>query len=249
MQQAIEIHQQLQAELTNINAKPEPYLLHILSSSYQLLADLLSYQGKIAEAQAVSSVGEQALSQAIEQDPKNSRWQRNKHFLNYQQFRINAVSSAELIERNLTLLTDALNAQKTLLSHADHEDLMAKFWLTAAEQLQAISQFTLSKKYADLAYASFTELAAQYAQNPMYSAALSDSQLLQAKALMAEDNANEAINLCRQAQDRLTVITEKNKEPRYLITYAKALDCQGELKMHSDLIAMLKQNGIVNYHF
>ena len=136
-----------------------------------------------------------------------------------------------------------------MLSHADYEDLMAKFWLTAAEQLQAISQFTLSKKYADLAYISFAELTEQHTQNPIYSAALSDSQLLQAKALMAADKFDEAINLCSQTQDRLAAITEKNKEPRYLITYAKALDCQGELKMHSDLIAMLKQNGIVNYHF
>ena len=63
------------------------------------------------------------------------------------------------------------------------------------------------------------------------------------------DKFDEAINLCSQTQDRLAVITEKNKEPRYLFAYAKALDCQGELKMHSDLIAMLKQNGIVNYHF
>jgi DNA-binding winged helix-turn-helix (wHTH) protein/energy-coupling factor transporter ATP-binding protein EcfA2 len=246
---AIEIHQQLQAELTNMNAKPEPYLLHILSSSYQLLADLLSYQGKIAEAQTASSVGELALSQAIEQDPKNSRWQRNKHFLNYQQFRINAVSSAELIEHNLTLLTDALNAQKMLLSNADREDLMARLWLTAAEQLQAISQFAPSKKYADLAYASFTELAEQYVQNPMYSAALSDSQLLQAKVLMAVEKFDEATNFCRQAQDRLAVITKKNKEPRYLVTYAKALDCQGKLKSHVDLIALLQQNSLVNYYF
>ena len=66
---------------------------------------------------------------------------------------------------------------------------------------------------------------------------------------MAEDKAGAAINLCRQTQDRLAVITEKNKEPRYLFAYAKALDCQGKLKKHSDLIAMLKQNGIVNYHF
>ncbi|SEH58763.1 DNA-binding winged helix-turn-helix (wHTH) domain-containing protein [Rheinheimera pacifica] len=249
MHLAIEIHQQLQAELANTKAKPEPYLLHILSSSYQILADLLSYQGKIAEAQIASSLGGQALSQAIEQDPENSIWQRNKHFLNYQQFRINAISNAEQVVQKLTLLTDRLNAQKMLLSSTNHKDIMARLWLTAAEQLQAISQFMPSKNYADLAYISFSELTEQYTQNPIYSAALSDSQLLQAKVLMAEDKFNEAINLCRQTQDRLAVITEKNKEPRYLITYAKALDCQGELKKHSDLIAMLKQNGIVNYYF
>ncbi|MDR6983118.1 DNA-binding winged helix-turn-helix (wHTH) protein/energy-coupling factor transporter ATP-binding protein EcfA2 [Rheinheimera pacifica] len=246
---AIEIHQQLQAELVNTKTKPEPYLLDILSSSYQILADLLSYQGKIAEAQTASTLGHRALSQAIEQDPQNSRWQRNKHFLDYQQFRINAISSVEQIEQNLTLLTDQLNAQKMLLSSTNHKDIMARLWLTAAEQLQAISQFAPSKKYADLAYISFDELAKQYAQNPIYSAALSDSQLLQAKALKATGKLDMAIVLCQQTQDRLAVITEKNKEPRYLITYAKALNCQGELKKHSDLIAMLKQNGIVNYHF
>ncbi len=249
MHLAIEIHQQLQAELTNTKTKPEPYLLDILSSSYQILADLLSYQGKIAEAQAASTLGHRALSQTIEQDPQNSRWQRNKHFVDYQQFRINAVSDVEQIEQNLILLTDRLNAQKMLLSATNHKDIMARLWLTAAEQLQAISQFAPSKKYADLAYVSFAELAEQYKQNPIYSAALSDSQLLQAKVLIAADKFDVAINFCKQTQDRLAVITGKNKEPRYLITYAKALDCQGELKKHSDLIAMLKQNGIVNYHF
>ncbi|NRQ43264.1 winged helix-turn-helix domain-containing protein [Rheinheimera sp. YQF-2] len=246
---AIKIHQELLAELVNIKTKPEPYLLDILSNSYQKLAELLIHQGKTVKAQTVFAQADRALSQAIEQDPENSRWLRNKHFLDYQKFNINPGSSAAQIEHNLTLLTETLNAQKKVLSNTNIKDIKARLWLSTAKQLQDIGQFGLSKKYVDLASAAFTGLTEQYTQNHNYSAALADSQLLQAKALTAATKLDAAIIVCNKVKDRLSVITRKDKDPRYSITYAKALDCLGELESYPELMTMLQQNGIVNIRF
>ncbi|MDP2714651.1 winged helix-turn-helix domain-containing protein [Rheinheimera sp.] len=246
---AIEIHQRLQADLVDTTIKPEPYLLDILSSSYQKLADLLIYQGKINEAQTVSNLGEQALSQAIEQDPENSRWLRNKSFIDYQKFNINPGSTAEQIEHDLSLLTEALNKQKNVLSNTNIKDMQARLWLSTAIQLQEIDHLALSKKYADLAYASLKALTERHRQNYNYSLALADTQLLQAKVLLATDKRGMAVNLCNQVKDNLSVITEKNKEPRFIITFAKALNCLGELQNYPDILAMLQQNNIANFKF
>lgn len=249
VQLAIQIHQELQAELNNSTSKPEPYLLDILSSSYQKLAELLIYQGKIEQAQLVSDLSEQALSQAIRQDPENSRWLRNKHFLDYLKFQVNPSSSAEQIKQNLTLLTEKLSAQKNVLSDVTLKDIQARLWLTTARQLQQISHTSQSKKYADLAFASFSELAAQYRQSYSFSVGHADSLLLQAKVLRATGNEKAAVTLCNQVKTNLVDITNKNKEPRYMIAYAKALDCLGELKVYPHILAELHKNNIVNYNF
>jgi tetratricopeptide (TPR) repeat protein len=246
---AIEIHRKLQAELISSRTKHEPYLLDILSSSYQKLADLLIYQGKITEAQITSLQGEQALSQAIEQDPENSRWQRNRYFLYFQKFNVNPSSSAAEIERELSLLTDALEAQKNVLSNTNRKDILARLWLSTAAQLQDIDQFSLSAKYADLAYVSFAELAEDFKLNRNFIGALSDSQILKARAAKAADRPEVATDLCRQVKDRLATIVTQNKEPRYVIAYAKSLDCLGELNNSPEIITTLQQNGLVNYHF
>lgn len=246
---AIEIHQQLQAELIKKATNPEPYLLDILSSSYQILADLLSYQGKTVEAQIMSKQGYRALSQAIEQDPQNSIWQRRKYFHYFHALNMPSSLNVTQVEHNLKLLTETLDAEKTLLSDTNHRDLQGRLFLTTANQFQAIAEFSLSKKYAELAYTVFTELTSQSPQNQTYIVNLSDSQLLQAKALIIANQPDSAMPLCSQAKRRLSVITASNRDPRYTITYAKALDCLGELENHPKLITMLLQNDIVNYNF
>ncbi|WP_333607764.1 nSTAND1 domain-containing NTPase, partial [Arsukibacterium sp.] len=241
---AIEIHQELQADLINATSTPEPYLLDILSSSYTKLVDLLIYQGKTNEAQTVSSLGEQALSQAIEQDPENSRWLRNKHFIDYQKFNINPGSSAKQIEYKLGLLTETLNGQSKVLSNTNTKDIQARLWLSTAIKLHEINHFALSKKYADLAYATFSELIEQHRENHSYGLGLADTQLLQAKFLLATDKRDMALDLCHQVKGHLSVITAKNKEPRFIITFAKALNCLGELQDNPDILAILQQNDL-----
>jgi len=249
MHLAIDMHQKLQTELTNQNAKAEPYLLDILSSSYQKLAELLIYQGKIKQAQMASAVGELALNQAIAQDPENSRWLRNKHFLDHQKFNLYPGASPQDIEHNFTVISEALEAQRRVLSSAHFKDIQARQWLSAAQQLQVLEQFQLSERYADLAISGFSELSALHEKNYGYSVALADSQLVKARGLIASGKTDFALDLCQQVSVRLTLITEKNKEPRYLTTYAKALDCLGKLSEQSELVMLLQQNEIVSYHF
>lgn len=246
---AIDIHKQLQSELEQSEIVQEPYALHRLTASYQILADLLGYQGKNAEALGVSERSFNAISKAIEQDPKNASWQRRKYYYYFQSFKfISDLLEAE-VERKLKALIDTMEAEQSLLSDVNQQEFSARYWLIAAEQLQTIKMFTVSQEYADQAYDSFNKLTEQYPQNISYIALLSDSQLLQAKALMAAGQHDTAISLCQQVQERMVVITTNNKDPRYSIGYAKALDCQGKLGTQPTLITTLRQNGVAGFAF
>jgi DNA-binding winged helix-turn-helix (wHTH) protein/energy-coupling factor transporter ATP-binding protein EcfA2 len=246
---AISIHKQLQGDLEKTEIIQELYLLHRLTASYQILADLLSYQGRIAEALSYTELGYAALAKAIEQDPKNTNLQKRKYYYYFQSFKFSTSLNVDQVERNLALLTEIMHAEQSVLSDANRKENIARHWLTAAEHLQNIKQFVQSKKYADLAQAAYDELVEQYSQNISYTAFLADSQLLQAKALVAANQRDAAKSLCLQVQGRLSIIAIINKDPRYSIAYAKALDCLGELHTHPELIAMLQRNGIENIEF
>jgi len=246
---ATSLHQQLQQKIENMNVALEPYLFDILASSYQMLADLLDYQGEVAEASAKAKLGYDAISKALKQDPENSIWQRRKHYYHFQSFKFQTDINEEQIERNLAAREEALRIDEAALSEINRKEIMFRLWRAAAQQFQKISNFGLSKKYADLAYAASSKLVEQYSENISYIAFLSDSQLLQARALIEASQRETAIALCLQVRHRLAAIAESNKEPAYSIAYAKALDCLGELESHPELMTMLQQNGIVNIRF
>jgi tetratricopeptide (TPR) repeat protein len=246
---AIDIHKQLQSELEQSEIVKEPYALHRLTASYQILADLLGYQSKNAEALGVSERSFNAISKAIEQDPKNASWQRRKYYYYFQSFKFLSDLLEAEVERKLKALIDTMETEQSLLSDVNQQEFSARYRLIAAEQLQTIKMFTASQEYADQAYDSFNQLTEQYPQNISYIALLSDSQLLQAKALMAAGQHDTAISLCQQVQERMVVITTNNKDPRYSIGYAKALDCQGKLGTQPTLITTLRQNGVAGFAF
>ncbi|HEX5793684.1 MAG TPA: transcriptional regulator, partial [Rheinheimera sp.] len=246
---AVAIHQQLQAELEHSDIVQEAYTLHRLTASYQILADLLGYQSKNAEALAIAERGYKAISKAIEQDPKNANWQRRKYYYYFQSFKFsNGLVSAD-VERNLAALNKVMQTEQEPLSEVNQQEFTARHWLTAAEKLQMAEMFAQSQKYADLAHKAFKELLEQYPQNTSYLALLSDSQLLQAKALVSAKQHNTAITLCQQVQERLAEVTVKNKDPRYSISYAKALDCLGRLDSQPALTTLLRQNGVAGFTF
>lgn len=246
---AIDLHRQLQAGLESSELMQEAYLLHRLAASYQILADLLSYQGNIAGALAIAEQANAVLSKAIAQDPENSNWQRRKYYYYFQSFKFSADLTIAEIERHITRLAESMQADQALLSETRQREHKARHWLVAAEKLQTIEQFTQSQRYADLAYTAYRELTVQSPNNLSYMAFLSSTQLLQAKALVATAQKDAAILLCQQIKERIAGITASNQDPHYMLTYAKALDCLGELKNHPNLIAILQQNGIVNFHF
>ena len=245
---AIQTHRQLQADLTTNNVlEQEPYLLHRLTSSYQILADLLGYQGRYEEAVAVSELGFAAISDAIGQDPKNANWQKRKYYYYFQMLSFSVSQSAQDIERHLSRLNSALLQDKELLSDNNNNEYLARHWLVAAEKLQSLSDGINNKnEYAEKAFTAFQQMVEKHPQNTSYVAMLSDSQLIRAKAAKRTD---VRLALCEQAAQRLQSIVETNKDPRFSISYARALDCQGKLDSQPELVALLRQNDIANINF
>lgn len=242
-------YQQLQTELLAAEHTPEPYLLDILSSSYQKLADILLYQGQATAAKAASTQGLTTLYQALSQDPENSIWQRNKYFFYYQQFQLQDNLSLNEISLQLNQVLEELNTTNSKITARHRQDISARLRLTAANHFYSKAEYNLAKLNADLAAEAFSELTKQQPQNSVYQGLLADSQLAQAKVLRAMQNPVVATELCQQAIDRLTPITVHNKDPRYLISYSQALDCLGKLQQQSELLNLLQRNAITNIYF
>ena len=246
---AIEAHRQLQADLENKDTTQEAYALRRLASSYQILADLLGYQGKSEEALVIAERGNTAIAKVIQQDPGNASWLIRKYYYYFQSFKFKTGLTLTEIERQLAALTNSMLTEKELLPDLNKKEFEARHWLTAAEQLQGDKMFQNSRKYADRASHSFMKLSEQYPQNLSYSALLSDSQLLQAKALITANQQDEAMLLCQSVRERLAGVVTNNKDPRYSVSYAKALDCVGALDSESTILEKLQQHSIVNYRF
>ncbi|MBU1311077.1 MAG: winged helix-turn-helix domain-containing protein [Gammaproteobacteria bacterium] len=247
---AIQTHQQLQTELTGMNiVSQEPYLLFRLAGSYQILADLMGYQGRISEAKVVAEAGFSALSRALEQDPDNKSWQKRKHYYYFQSFKFSLHLTVEEIEYNRKNLVQTVNDESVFLTDVDKKEFIARHWLTSALHYTAMEMFIEAKQYADLASTSLNELTQEYPQNHSYLALLSDIQLLKAKTLMALGQSSDALALCGRVEQKIGDITADNKDPKYLISYTKSLDCQGKLESRPELITLLRQNGVVDFNF
>lgn len=245
---AISIHKALQHDLVLAEVK-EPYLLDVLSSSYQILADFLSYQGNVENAHTFYLEGYKALAKAIEQDPENSRWQRRKLHLDINALAFLVSNDFNAIQQHIEQIKDSLTSTQFVLSDSQRQELFAKLWLTGGMKLQQVKQWTLSQNYIDLAVSGYTGLNEKSPQNQSYYVALVESQLLKAKALSMLDEHEQAITICKSIKDRLIDGIKNNKEPRHLISYTKALDCLNELNEHPTLTTLLQQNGITNFNF
>ena len=246
---AIAVHLELQQDLASSGTTLEPYLLDVLASSYQILADLFFYQGKLSVAQEHAGLGYKSISKALEQDSDNSIWQKAKYYYYYQSFRFSVVSSLEQVQQRVVMLDDMLKTEKAVLSDDNMKDIKARQLLTAALRLQSLGQFRLSKEYSDEASRTYRELASKQQQNIRYLASLSASQLVQAKALIADNKEKDALVLCREVDERLADIVKNNKDPQYTLPYLQASDCLGQLENHQELLTMLDQHSIVDVHF
>lgn len=246
---AISIHKQLQHELENKSVIQEPYLLRRLAASYQILADLLSYQGRKIEALVATESGYTALSKALAQDPQNSTWQRRKYYYLFQKFKFSTDLTVNEIASSITELSNTMHKDQQILSAGNQKENLARHWLVAAEHLQRLSLFSQSQELVDQAYHAYQELVAEYPQDTSYVAGLSDSQLKQAKVYFEAKQFDSAVALCKQVNKRLANTTTNNRDPKYSILLAKALDCLGQLDEQSTLVASLTQNEIVDFHF
>jgi DNA-binding winged helix-turn-helix (wHTH) protein len=245
---ALTVHHDIQRTLSKVGASAELYLLETLASSYQMSADLFGFQGKQTEALANAQAARELILKALEQDPKNSRWQILKYHYIFQSFKYIAKPSLAQIEQHIAELSESLQQDSPFIA-AGKQQILARHWLTAAELLQVQGEFIRSKSHAMRALSTYQELIAQNATNVRYQVAHSNSQLALARALLSSGDRDSALMLCLQVQTTLAAIVAKNKEPEFTIPYAKALDCQSKLDAEPTLNTLLKHHHIVNYHF
>ncbi|WP_445765995.1 nSTAND1 domain-containing NTPase [Rheinheimera sp.] len=246
---AISTHKDIQNELVSIGADPELYVLQNLVDSYQTLADLLGYQGKTAEALISAEFANSLISRALVQDPDSSVWHRKKYYYFFHALSFTGGLSASDITQHIVRLERSLNDSSVQQTAANHKDILARQHLAAAKRLLALGQNYQSKLYAGSAKSVYAELLTQYADNMRYSALLAESKITLAKTFLEENQPDKAQELCQQVFGSLTDIVKHNKDPQYSVPYVKTLDCLGQLKTQPELIAMLQQNGIVDFKF
>lgn len=246
---AISIHQELQSNLLKADTKSEAYLLEILASSYQILADLLDYQGNYTEAQSNARLGFNSISQALTQDPENSFWQAQASYYDFQMFRsINNVSPEQIVktlEKNQALLSSRKelqteNTQKEM--NARYHHLAAQHWLNLGMAEQAIT-------HAEYALNIHAELVATNQNSARHIGFLAENEITLAKALLNTGRNEQALLHCQLAHERLATTIKHSKHPRYTIPFVKALDCLGGLTPDSDILVTLEENSILDVKF
>lgn len=244
---AIEIHEQIQKDLESKDFEKQPYLLDRLTGSYQNIATLLSYQGRLTEALDKASLGLSTIDKAFKQDPENERWKRLKYYSYSQTLEFTISESNYLALKQSTDIN--LDYNSTLMNSAVYKDISAKFFLSKSKFMLNIGKLNESLYYAKLATNSYKELSKQFSQEIIYSANFALSELLQASIYKALGELSSSVGLCQKVKNILTPFAEKNKDPIFTTSYARALDCLGELDTHKDLINFFEKTGITNIRF
>ncbi|CAM5184648.1 hypothetical protein ALON55S_06720 [Alishewanella longhuensis] len=92
-----------------------------------------------------STQGQNAILQAIEQDPENSRWQRNKYFFTHQQFQLATDLTIDNVMQQLNELLEQLNAPDAKLAASHRKDISARLWLVAASHFYTLGAVDLTQ--------------------------------------------------------------------------------------------------------
>ena len=246
---AIKIHQQIQQQLANNTSVNQPYLLDRLSSSYQILANLLNYQGKHQQAFEKAKLSLVTITNALKQDPKNDIWKIQQYYYYLDILAFNPDLIENSMQQSIESLGSMLTENVIFATSNKKNDLQAKYQLAAAKYLALQNVRSKSIIFARKAIVSFSQLAAEFNQNTAYSAGLAQSKMLTASLLASLGQADEIGSLCEQSKILLAAIVEKNNDPQFTIPYAQALDCLGELEQHNDLVKQLQQSAIADYKF
>ncbi|MFB2732452.1 nSTAND1 domain-containing NTPase [Shewanella mangrovisoli] len=241
---AISIHVQLQSELqkTSLN----PYSLDRLASSYFLLADLLKYQNNESQALVKAQQGLIAIKRALEQDPQNDTWKKLQHNL--------AIKIIEL-NRDISIdSTDSTAIKKQIESDffsspRQKNELLSKYYLALAHNLQSKKLFSESEVYVDKSINNYKELSSENLSNTPYLALLSESYLMKASVLKNKNDEENSSKYCKKALENIDKIFKENKTPQHAETYIKSLDCLGKLEGNDEILNFIKKSGIKNYKF
>ncbi|MCL1088563.1 winged helix-turn-helix domain-containing protein [Shewanella profunda] len=240
---AIRIHIQLQQELEKGSYIREPYILDRLAGSYQILAELYSYQNLKEDALNQARLGLSAISNALEQDPKNDIWKTQKYYF---YFIILSLSKNNLNDNNIHTLNKVMSSDTELMSSSKIDEINAAYQLTSAQNLQLQGKFKESITYAKLATSAYEKLSNKFKKNLHYISNLSKSQLIEARALRFTEDKNAAIILCKKSKSLLHPIIKKNKSPKYIVPYAQSLDCLGELSKNDEIKKLLEKSNFTD---
>jgi tetratricopeptide (TPR) repeat protein len=246
---AIKIHQQIQQQLSNKALQNQPYLLYRLSSSYQLLANLLSYQGQRQPAFEKTKLSLVAMTDALKQDPENDIWKVQQYYTYLDLLVFSSEPIEHTMKHSIESLATMLTENAILATSSKNNHLRAKYQLAAASYLASQGQLAESLIYTQQAIASFNQLITEFNQSSLYVASLAQSKMLAALLLTSLGQAKEVDILCEQAKTQLASIVEKNNDPQFNIPYAKALDCLKELKQHPDIVQLLQHSAITDFRF
>ncbi|MEH6733849.1 MAG: winged helix-turn-helix domain-containing protein [Shewanella sp.] len=246
---AIKIHQQIQQQFNNNSLEKQPYLLERLSSSYALLARLLSYQNHQQQAFEKAQLSLVTITNALKQDPENDVWKIQQYYAYLKMLAYSTEPIEQTMGQSLDSLATMLEKDITLNKSAQKIEVWATYQLAAANYLTSQSRLSESLVYARKAITSFNQLTIEFNQSSLYVASLAQSNMLTASLLTSLGQPKQVNSLCQQTKNQLADIIDKNKEPRFTMPYAKALDCLGELDQHDDLVQQLQQSAITDYKF
>ena len=241
---AISIHEQLQSELqkTSLN----PYSLDRLASSYFLLADLLKYQNNESQALVKAQQGLIAIKRALEQDPQNDTWKKLQHDLAIKIIELNRDISIDSTDS--TAIKNQIESD-SFSSPRQKKELLSKYYLALAHNLQSKNLFSESEVYVDKSINNYKELSSESLSNTPYLALLSESYLMKASVLKNKSDEENTSKYCKKALENIDKIFKSNKTPQHAETYIKSLDCLGELEGNVEIINFIKKSGIKNYRF
>ncbi|MBO1896082.1 winged helix-turn-helix domain-containing protein [Shewanella sp. BF02_Schw] len=246
---AIKIHQQIQQQFNNNSLEKQPYLLERLSSSYALLARLLSYQNHQQQAFEKAQLSLVTITNALKQDPENDVWKIQQYYAYLKMLAYSTEPIEQTMGQSLDSLATMLEKDITLNKSAQKIEVWATYQLAAANYLASKGLLSESLVYAQRAITSFKQLITEFNQSSLYVASLAQSNMLTASLLTSLGQPKQVNSLCQQTKNQLADIIDKNKEPRFTMPYAKALDCLGELDQHDDLVQQLQQSAITDYKF
>lgn len=245
---AVAVHREIQKMLVNAGDNAELYLLEMLTSSYQMSADLLGFIGQSEAAFGNVKSAEMIIRKALTQDPENNGWRNLKYYAFYQSLKFSVNLSEQEIEQNLTQLDEMFQWDNADVSAVRGQQILARHWLAAAQKLLEKGRLDASKSHAEQALKIYEKLIVDNGSNLRHRAAKANSYLILARTIESAD-LPEAKSMCQLAAQELMAISKINKEPEFTIPYAKALDCLEKLDSEAWLIAQLRQSGIVNYRF
>ncbi|PKH53850.1 transcriptional regulator [Shewanella sp. Choline-02u-19] len=243
IQAAIKIQLKIQQDLKNNNSN-DSYTLDRLASSNHILATLYHYLEQHVDAFEQALLSYRAITEALKNDPKNDIWriqQYNAYFimLRFIQYPENLNSKFKP-----KIIATILKADISLSQSKHLENVWAKYYFAAASYYIKTGAFKQSEQLALKSTELFRGLAIRHPDNKLHLTNLSASELLHASAIKASGSPSFNTQLCQQAKQRMQNIVKINKDPKFTITYIRALACLHQLDSQPELVSKLKISGI-----